>query len=869
MTHTTASRATLLAQRLATAPMMTRSLDVNPPTILLCVFVAVSALSMTIYLTGAHEILSPYITIPLALLEFSLVPGFLLQSLLQMFRPSRYGFHVLLLLSTSLGFTTNFLVNVVVFVVNPDIHQIVHAYVIVVFASYSAMLGKRIFAPTEQFVYRHSVRPAFVIIIGILIAVLCVLILHRDPPYYYIEEIIVLRKLVGLSNIHFDQLGYLPGERTTYIFVPFYLFVSMVSTFLNADPLVGYIAVWPFTAMISIGCTIQILYFIAGDRRAAVLVLLLACCAATFWTVHPSVWRVDLIPPPDRYAVAAGVLLPLALFHFFAHINDENFNVAMLIGLVYLIVENTFVHAKETLYVLAIFCVYIVVLLSERRIDWIKTKRALVVIALVVALVAGYAAINALTNPELSMHLATARNAFVAAIVDDWDRAGVWSLFEAASTIGYRQATSWPLFRGDAAWMYLVFAALPFYVSRMDRPEAIFLPLAISVLLLVSASRALVNLVGTVVGEQDFFRFGATITFIALAIGIHMAFLTIRHAIRLATPIVAGQIALDDLPFYLKTFILALMPTWTARLAAMFSVAVLVAILIRLAEAKGASIVIETFTITGLFAMDILLFTTVAAIGFARIRGWHSPLILGQSSMLDRLRISWRTALSGAIVVLLVIGAGWLGRQTIERNRSSPPQVKLHIDSFALRNLGEHDVGLLLAQLDKISNRYFSVQGFKDYRPFFFSIDGRAQLPPSVIRAASALPPALNWIGDETMTIIASAPQYASAVTSDGILYGGWSKNCFLLNKLLNTKKECIYDMLLGQKFGLPFLFDTLGESGLLKFIQDEKIDVIIAGPHTYEKSKAILQLAPRLAYCFDKTFDADRALLLLKRSCP
>jgi hypothetical protein len=620
MTHTTASRVTHFARRLATTRMVTSSLDVNPPTILLCVFFVVSALSMTIYLTGVHSSLSPYITIPLALLEFSLVPGFLLQSFLQMFRPSRYGFHVLLLLSTSLGFTTNFLVNLTVFIVNPNIHQIVYAYVIVVFACYSIMLAKLFFAPPELFKYRHSIKPAFVIGICILIAVLCFLILHRDPPYYYIEEIIVLRKLAGLPHIHFDQLGYSPGDRTTYIFVPFYLFVSMVSTFLNADPLVGYMAVWPFTAMISIGCTIQILHFIAGDRRAAVLVLLLACCAAIFWTVHPSVWRVDLIPPPDRYAVAAGVLLPLALFHFFAHITDENFNVAMLIGLVYLIVENTFVHAKETLYVLAIFSVYVLVLLSERRINWIKTKRALTVIALVVALVAGYATINALTNPELSMHLATGRNAFAAAIVDDWYRAGVWSLLEAASTIGYRQATSWPLFFGDATWMYLVFAALPFYVSRMDRPEAIFLPLAISVLLLVSASRALVNLVGMVVGEADFFRFGATITFIALAIGTHMAFLTIRHTIRLVTPIVAGQIAFDELPFYLKNFILALMPTWTARLAAIFSVAVFVAILFHLAESKGVSIVIETFTITGLFAMDVLLFTTVAAISLARIR---------------------------------------------------------------------------------------------------------------------------------------------------------------------------------------------------------------------------------------------------------
>jgi hypothetical protein len=236
--------------------------------------------------------------------------------------------------------------------------------------------------------------------------------------------------------------------------------------------------------------------------------------------------------------------------------------------------------------------------------------------------------------------------------------------------------------------------------------------------------------------------------------------------------------------------------------------------------------------------------------------------------MLDRPRISWRTALSGAIVALLVIGAGWLGMQTIEHIRSSPLQVKLNTDSFTLRNLEEHDVGLLLGQLDKISNHYFSVRGFKDYRPFFFSIDGRAQLPPSVIRAASALPPALNWIGDETTTIIASAPQYASAITSDGILYGGWSKNCFLLNKLLNTQKECIYDMLLGQKFGLPFLFDTLGESRFLKFILDEKIDVIIVGPHSYEKSKTILQRASRLAACFEKTFDADQTLLLLKRPC-
>ena len=43
--------------------------------------------------------------------------------------------------------------------------------------------------------------------------------------------------------------------------------------------------------------------------------------AATFVTlfgnIHPSIFRVDLLPFVDRYSIGAGVLVPLALFHFF------------------------------------------------------------------------------------------------------------------------------------------------------------------------------------------------------------------------------------------------------------------------------------------------------------------------------------------------------------------------------------------------------------------------------------------------------------------------------------------------------------------------------------------------------------------------
>ncbi|MHC1791931.1 hypothetical protein [Solidesulfovibrio sp.] len=77
---------------------------------------------------------------------------------------------------------------------------------------------------------------------------------------------------------------------------------------------------------------------------------------------------VVFIPTPDRYALSAAVLVPLTVFCFLIHLEHKHINIPTFLGLIYIIVEMTFIQARETIFVLAIiFFVFIVLSLDCRK----------------------------------------------------------------------------------------------------------------------------------------------------------------------------------------------------------------------------------------------------------------------------------------------------------------------------------------------------------------------------------------------------------------------------------------------------------------------------------------------------------------------
>jgi hypothetical protein len=127
----------------------------------------------------------------------------------------------------------------------------------------------------------------------------------------------------------------------------------------------------------------------------------------------------------------------------------------------------------------------------------------------------------------------------------------------------------------------------------------------------------------------------------------------------------------------------------------------------------------------------------------------------------------------------------------------------------------------------------------------------------------------MTWIGDETIIVMMVSAHYSKVMTSKGVLYGGFSKNCYFASALLRKQLKCgEWDLLRGQAFGFPLMIQALGEAELANFLRSQGIDAIIAGPRTYQESKQILALGPPRLACLDTGLDVDSVLVLLSKRC-
>jgi hypothetical protein len=198
--------------------------------------------------------------------------------------------------------------------------------------------------------------------------------------------------------------------------------------------------------------------------------------------------------------------------------------------------------------------------------------------------------------------------------------------------------------------------------------------------------------------------------------------------------------------------------------------------------------------------------------------------------------------------------------------RSGMRRLKVRAHSFLLSNFRERDPANLLVKLHAFGSSYQGVRrGW--HGPFFFSEDGRAFLPQPAVHAITELPPGMTWIGDETIIVMIVSGQYAKVITSKGILYGGFSKNCFFASALLHEPLKCEWDVLRGKVFGFPLLFEILGEK-VPDFLQRNAVDAIIAGPRTYHDTKQILATVPALRDCLETAIDIESVLVLLSKRC-
>ena len=168
-----------------------------------------------------------------------------------------------------------------------------------------------------------------------------------------IEELVVLRKLQDAPTIRYDNLSLVRGQPSTYLFVPFQILITGVATAGHLDVALVYPTFHAVTSLLGVLALLLLCWEVFHDEVATwVLGAFLALAIGTdFLGLQVELGLVA--PCPNRYGFAGGVLLPLSLLMFFVSLRTSSARALHFFLLAYLVVEMTFVHARETLFVLA------------------------------------------------------------------------------------------------------------------------------------------------------------------------------------------------------------------------------------------------------------------------------------------------------------------------------------------------------------------------------------------------------------------------------------------------------------------------------------------------------------------------------------
>ncbi|KAF0235155.1 MAG: hypothetical protein FD177_314 [Desulfovibrionaceae bacterium] len=455
------------------------------------------------YFTGLTKIAPAYLACMAGAFMLSLAPGFSLFSLFSLYQHHTYPKFTIFLVSISMGMTFNFLVNVAAFIARPGLQTTLDTYMLVVLALYAFILTRwrrqgLLRAPDLAALKSRE----FLICTGLFLVFSLVLYL-RYPAVLFSEELLVVRKITDNMTIAHNNISISVGETATYFFVPLYMFIAMAGKIAGIDAYAAIPGLWPFTALVSILCLVKVSHLLTGRWATG---LALGAMAFVYSVFLQSV-RADLFvifaPYPDRYAFSSALLVPLAVFHFLVHMEHKKINLPTFIGLIYLIVEMTFIHARETIFTLVIIFSVCGVLALDYKANRQHMLRILWLIALVAMCLAAYKVVNLIIQPFLKEFVAGHRQAMLAALKTLWATKGFLGIFgdlDEYSNWGYGRFLS--IYWGEGGYFYLPVAImiLPLYVFCTDRISMLFIPFAISLFGLYSIWGGIRLILGIAVG---------------------------------------------------------------------------------------------------------------------------------------------------------------------------------------------------------------------------------------------------------------------------------------------------------------------------------------------------------------------------------
>jgi len=166
---------------------------------------------------------------------------------------------------------------------------------------------------------------------------------------------------------------------------------------------------------------------ISGDVVSTVIMAAL-CLTVSFFDAYSVINDLGLMTPyPNRYGFSGGVLLPLNLLLFLSIFSRDRLNPVITGALLYLTVEMTFVHARETMFFLAFMMVALLFVIKNYK----EHKSLLLHIALLIimtfTILVAYKAVNLALSSKLDVYVNAMATETKTALGNLINEQGVWN----------------------------------------------------------------------------------------------------------------------------------------------------------------------------------------------------------------------------------------------------------------------------------------------------------------------------------------------------------------------------------------------------------------------------------------------------------
>ncbi len=321
------------------------------------------------------------------------------------------------------SFSCNLIFNIVLFALKWSMADLTKGYLVVQAAAYLGLAfrrwrrgpaGRGADAGPEGGMERGLV--AGTLLLSMAMSAVIYANYLNGSPLANSEELVWLRKLAENPSVRFDNLSFRQGEPSTYLFVPFQILIVGTSTIAGADVAFTYSAFWAVSTALSLLVIARLAYLVSGQPGVVALVCLWMCAVA-FFDPHTVINTAGIAAPyPNRYGFAGGVLLPLTLVLFWSILRDPKLQAWRWALLVYVTVEMTFVHARETLLALGAIASVVAVLACRPAGHGRHLRSMAAVIGVTGLILLAYKWINLGVAPQLATYVAGTTEACRAAL---------------------------------------------------------------------------------------------------------------------------------------------------------------------------------------------------------------------------------------------------------------------------------------------------------------------------------------------------------------------------------------------------------------------------------------------------------------------